>query len=273
MLLFPNAKINIGLNVVEKRQDGYHNIETIFYPIGLRDELMISKAADLPNADCRLEVRNASFDGSSEDNLVVKAYRLLQQDFNLGAIDIQLTKNIPSGSGLGGGSADAAFTLKALNEIFALKLDEDALERYAARLGADCPVFIKNKPVYATGIGDVFTTIDFSLSDFTLVVIIPDVRISTAGAYAAITPQFPAQNLMDSIRQPVENWKDTIYNDFETFAFEKYPELRCAKDKFYDLGASYASMSGSGSAIYGLFRGFRPKLDVFEKYQIFVESF
>jgi len=273
MLLFPNAKINIGLNVVEKRQDGYHNIETIFYPIGLRDELMISKAADLPNADCRLEVRNASFGGSPEDNLVVKAYRLLQRDFNLGAIDVQLIKNIPSGSGLGGGSADAAFTLKALNEIFALKLDEDALERYAARLGADCPVFIKNKPVYATGIGDVFTATNFSLSGFTLVVIVPDVHISTPEAYAAITPQFPAQNLMDSICQSVENWKNTIRNDFETFAFEKYPELRYAKDKFYDLGASYASMSGSGSAIYGLFKSFKPKLDMFEKYQIFVESF
>lgn len=273
MLLFPNAKINIGLNVVEKRQDGYHNIETIFYPIGLKDELMISKAADLQDADCRLEVRNASFGGSPEDNLVVKAYRLLQLDFNLGAIDVQLTKNIPSGSGLGGGSSNAAFTLKALNEIFALKLDEDALEKYAGRLGADCPVFIKNKPVYATGIGDVFTAIGFSLSDFTLVVIIPNIHISTPEAYASIIPQFPAQNLIDSIHQPIENWKNTIHNDFEAFAFGKHPELRHAKDKFYDLGASYASMSGSGSAIYGLFKGFIPKLDLFEKYQIFVESF
>lgn len=273
MHLYPNAKINIGLHVVEKRPDGYHNIETVFYPIGLKDELVISKAIDLQDADCHLEVRNASFDGSPEDNLVVKAYRLLQRDFNLGAIDIRLIKNIPSGSGLGGGSADAAFTLKALNEIFELQLDDDVLERYAARLGADCPVFIKNKPVYATGIGDVFTPIDFSLSGFTLVVIVPDIHISTPEAYAAMAPRYPKQNILDSIRQPVENWKNIIYNDFETFVFNKHPELRYAKDKLYDLGASYASMSGSGSAIYGLFKGFKPASATFDKYRVFVESF
>ncbi len=273
MHLFPNAKINIGLNVVEKRLDGYHNIETIFLPIGLKDELLISKSDGLGDADYRLKIQNASFAGDAEDNLVIKAYRLLQRDFDLGAVDIELIKNIPSGSGLGGGSSDAAFTLKALNTLFELNLDICSLENYASRLGADCSVFIQNKPVYATGIGDIFMPVNVSFGGYKMLLVAPGLHISTPQAYAAIKPTPSKNKLTDIIRQDISSWRNLISNDFEPYAFEKHPELKDIKDSLYDLGADYASMTGSGSAIYGFFRGDVPNLKLFDKYQIFVESF
>ncbi len=273
MLFYPNAKINIGLNVVEKRPDGYHNIQTVFYPIALHDEMRVQLADKHSVEDCSIELLNSNIEIPSADNLIVKAYRLLAQDYDLGKVQVQLTKNIPLGGGLGGGSANAAYMLKALNQLFNLQITADKLEKYAIRLGADCPFFIKNKAVYATGVGDVFTSVNVSLSGYYLVLVIPNLHIATAEAYAAIRPQYPAKSLIESVQAPIEYWKEFIKNDFEIYAFNKYPELAAIKENLYDLGASYAAMTGSGSTVFGLFKTSVPDLKTFEHYQVIVESF
>lgn len=252
MLVYPNAKINIGLNIVSKREDGYHNIETVFYPIGLCDALEIE-----PSDTCTdYSFSNAGIpvDGDAENNLVIKAYRLLQAEFDISPVDITLVKNIPFGAGLGGGSSDAAFALKALNELFGLNIALEQLEAYAVRLGADCPVFIKNEPVYATGIGNEFSGIELSLEGYFLVLVKPDVFVSTPAAYAGVKPKLPEYDLKEMIKLPVSEWKGKIGNDFELSVFGKFPEIAEVKSKLYESGALYASMSGSGSAVYGLFR-------------------
>lgn len=252
MISYPNAKINIGLNIVEKRQDGYHNIETVFYPIPLVDTLQI-----VPSESCtdyNFSSSGIVVDGDSEENLVVKSYRLLQREFPLPPIDIALHKQIPFGAGLGGGSADAAFALKLLNEQFALALSDEELEQRATTLGADCPVFIRNKPVFATGIGDVFTPLpSLSLSRYWLLLVKPPIAIPTPLAYAKVSPKLPEKSIFTLIEQPIEKWKNTIVNDFEESVFDSFPRIKEIKEKMYDLGAVYASMSGSGSSVYGLF--------------------
>jgi 4-diphosphocytidyl-2-C-methyl-D-erythritol kinase len=251
MLLYPNAKINIGLRIVEKRPDNYHNIETIFYPIALCDELRIEKNESLQ--DVKLALDGIRLDGDAESNLVVKAYRLLQNDFPISPVEITLKKNIPSGAGLGGGSSDAAFTLKALNEIFALNLRDAELENYAARLGADCAVFIRNRAVCATGIGNIFEPINLSLADYKILVVLPNVQVSTVNAYANCRPQKPETALVKLIGQAIEEWKNLIFNDFEKTVFTHFPIIAQIKQEIYNSGAVYCSMSGSGSAVYGIF--------------------
>jgi 4-diphosphocytidyl-2-C-methyl-D-erythritol kinase len=251
MLTYPNAKINLGLNIVEKRPDGYHNIETVFYPIGLCDALNVDKSDSC--TDYSFSSSGISVGGDPEDNLIVKAYRLLQNDFELGPVDISLVKQIPFGAGLGGGSADAAFMLRSLNELFGLTLTTKELENYAAKLGADCPVFIRNQAVFATGIGNVFKEIDLSLKGKFLILVKPDIHVSTPEAYALVTPKKPQISLYESILQPISTWKDTIQNDFENSVFVKYPEIEQIKTKLYNAGAIYASMSGSGSSVFGIF--------------------
>lgn len=251
MILYPNAKINIGLNIVEKRPDNYHNIETVFYPIGLSDVLSIEPSETC--SDYSFSTSGISIDGNPDDNLIIKAYRLLQSEYEIPPVDISLMKQIPFGAGLGGGSSDAAFMLQALNELFSLKISLKRLERFASELGADCPVFIRNKPVFATGIGDVFTPIKLSLKDYFLLLVKPDIHISTVEAYSLIIPEMPDHSLLELIQQPIEEWKNTIKNDFEVSVFKHYPEVREIKETMYDLGAVYASMSGSGSSVYGLF--------------------
>ena len=252
MLTFPNAKINLGLNVVEKRPDGYHNLETIFYPIPLEDILEIIPPTP-PNIQTTLTQTGLSVSGNIEDNLVLRAYRLLSTHFPLPPLQIHLYKHIPMGAGLGGGSSDAAYMLKMLNEKFDLQLSAERLEEYAALLGADCAFFVRNKPVYAEGIGNVFTPVDLSLKGYGLIVIKPDVFVSTRDAFARISPRHPQQNLKDIVRLPVEEWKNRMANDFEESVFPQFPLIGAIKEELYQAGAVYASMSGSGSSVYGLF--------------------
>lgn len=253
MITFPNAKINIGLNITEKRPDGYHNLETIFYPIKFQDALEVSRLenSDLPY---KLRISGIQIEGDKDSNLVIKAYQLLKQHHDLAPIDIHLFKHIPTGAGLGGGSSDGAFMLKLLNEKFKLNLSEAQLEDYAAQLGADCPFFIKNQPVFAKGTGNLFEPLELSLKGYHIILVKPDVFISTREAFAHIHPHAPARSLKEIIQSPIESWKDWVVNDFEASIFPKYPEIAAIKDKLYDLGAIYASMSGSGSSVYGIFK-------------------
>ena len=253
MITYPNAKINLGLNIVEKRPDGYHNLETVFYPINLQDALEVN---DLEGeGEYTLKISGTPIEGELDNNLVVKAYRLLKKDFpNMGSINIHMYKHIPTGAGLGGGSADAAFMLKLLNEKFKLNLSTEKLEKYAAILGADCAFFIQNKPVFASGIGNIFEEINLSLKGYYLVLVKPDIFVSTKDAFANIIPMKPNHSLKEIIRMPVETWRATMKNDFEDSVFKKFPEIAAIKDKLYDMGAIYASMSGSGSSVFGIFR-------------------
>lgn len=251
MLLYPNAKINLGLNIVEKRPDGYHNIETVFYPIGLHDVLSVESAEAC--IDYSFSTDGIAVGGDPEDNLVVKAYRLMQSECEVPPVDISLVKQIPFGAGLGGGSSDAAFMLKALNELYDLRMTPRRLEKLAAELGADCPVFIRNKPVFATGIGNVFTPIKLSLEGYFLLLVKPDIHVSTPEAYAQVVPRKPAHALPDLLARHVREWRDTVHNDFEESVFSRHPRIAAVKETMYRLGAHYASMSGSGSSVYGLF--------------------
>ena len=254
MIVYPNAKINIGLNVVEKRPDGYHNLETVFYPIDLQDILEIHLIEkDAPACGYKLKVTGTVLDGSPEDNLVVRAFKLLKEKFDLPPVSLGLYKHIPTGAGLGGGSSDAAFTIKTLNDRFKLGLTTLEMEGMCARLGADCAFFIQNKPVFATGIGEVFHPIKMDLQYKQIVLVKPDVFVSTKDAYARVEVKHPQRRLPELLSQPIETWKDTVVNDFEKSVFAKYPEIAAIKDKMYDLGALYASMSGSGACVFGIF--------------------
>ena len=248
MLLFPNAKINLGLYIESKRADGYHNISTVFYPIGLKDVVEIVKSETTS-----ITTFGNPVDCPPEKNLVMKAYRMLEQEFNLPPVKICLYKHIPDGAGLGGGSSDASATLRILNEIFALNLSDNALAERAVRIGADCPFFIYNRPLTARGIGDKFTEIDIDLTGYTLILIKPDVSVSTAEAYAGVKPSVPKIPVEKIVKLPVAEWKDKLINDFETSIFSRHGELSNLKSSLYEAGAVYAAMSGSGSAIYGLF--------------------
>ena len=254
MIYYPNAKINIGLNVVAKRPDGYHDLETVFYPINLQDAIEMNVIEDdIPMSGYRLKVTGNTLGGTPEDNLVIKAYKLLKSDYDISDLSFNVFKHIPTGAGLGGGSADAAFTIKAINDKFNLGLTDADMEKYASILGADCPFFIKNRPVMATGIGNVFHPIKLSLAGKVLLLIKPDVYVSTADAYRHVTPQRPKESLSKLLTRPIETWKDTVKNDFEDSVFCKYPEIAAIKDKMYDMGALYAAMSGSGSSVFGIF--------------------
>lgn len=249
MIVFPNAKINIGLNVVSKREDGFHNLETIFYPVKLADALEFAEAGD-----SRLTISGIQIDGAPENNLILKAYQLLKTDFNLPPLQFHLHKIIPFGAGLGGGSSDAAFTLKMLNDYYNLGLSAQQLESYASQIGADCPFFIQNKPTFATGIGNKFHDIELNLSNYEIVILKPNISVSTPEAYKNVIPRNPKFRLTQIIKTPVEDWKNLIVNDFEKSVFAKYPQIAELKQLLYDFGANYASMSGSGSAVFGIFR-------------------
>jgi len=247
MIIYPNAKINIGLNVLEKRADGYHDLSSVFYPVKeLSDILEI-----LPASGFSFSSSGIAIPGNS--NICAKAFGLLKADFGIGNVKIHLHKQIPIGAGLGGGSADGAFTLKALNELFDLQLNNTQLEKYALELGADCPFFIENIPKYVTGIGEQMTEIDLDLSAYDMKFIFPELHISTADSYSGIISQIPEANLLDLINQPIENWKGKVKNDFAVTAFAKYPQLQEMKNQLYADGAIYASMTGSGSVLYGVF--------------------
>ena len=254
MITFPNAKINLGLNIVEKRPDGYHNLETIFYPINLQDALEVTRREN-NDKEYTLHISGSSLEGEPEDNLVVKAYKLLKKDYpGLLPVDIHMYKHIPAGAGLGGGSSDAACMIKLLNDKFSLGLSTERMEEYAVKLGADCAFFIRNKPVFATGIGNLFEPVELSLKGYHIILIKPDIFVSTRDAFAEIKPVRPAVSLKEIVKQPIETWKSSMKNDFEDSVFKKFPEIAAIKDELYDLGAVYAAMSGSGSSVYGIFK-------------------
>lgn len=251
MIVYPNAKINLGLNVVARRPDGYHDIETIFYPVPLQDALEVQELSGAATHTFRQS--GTPLDCPAEQNLVMRALKLLEADFQIPPLDIYLYKHIPSGAGLGGGSSDAAFMMCLLNEKFHLGLSAEDLQRRLAALGADCPFFVQNRPAFATGIGDQLTPIDLSLKGWHLVLVKPDIHVSTRDAYAAIQPQEPLLPLTHIVKRPVSEWQTLMHNDFEHSVFQRYPEIAAIKDRLRDLGATYAAMSGSGSAVFGLF--------------------
>ena len=247
MIVYPNAKINIGLNVLEKRADGYHELSSVFYPVkDLCDILEIFPSTKFSFSSSGIEI-------PGEGNICIKAFEMLKQDFGISNVKIHLHKRIPIGAGLGGGSADGAFMLKAMSLLFDLKLSTSQLEKYALKLGADCPFFIENVPKYVQGIGEKMSSVDLDLSTYELKFIFPELHISTAEAYGGITPKIPETNLLDLINQPIENWKGKVKNDFEISVFAKYPQLEKMKEQLYTDAAIYASMSGSGSVLYGVF--------------------
>ncbi len=250
MVSFPNCKINLGLHITGKRPDGYHNLETIFYPINLKDVLEI-----VPSENFEFTVSGLPVNGNENDNLCAKAYYLLKKDFpSLPPINMWLHKHIPMGAGLGGGSSDGAFTLKLLNEKFLLNLSTDQLIGYALQLGSDCPFFIINKPCFASGRGEILEPFELNLLDYSFVLVCPKIHISTAWAFSQINPQPSTKSLKEIINQPIEKWKNELQNDFEKAALKKFPEMNDIKENLYRTGALYASMSGSGSAFYGIFK-------------------
>lgn len=252
MIAFPNVKINLGLSITEKRPDGYHNLETVFYPVALEDALEINPCNDAATK-FTLHQHGMEIAGNPEDNLVVKAYLLLDREFDLPPVEIHLFKHIPSGAGLGGGSSDAAFMLKLLNDQFNLHLTDHQLEAYAATLGADCAFFIKNQPTFAEGIGNVFSPVELSLKGYQIMIIKPDVFVSTREAFSNIRPRRPEHSVKEVIKRPVSEWRETLINDFEASVFPLHPVIGEIKEELYRQGAVYASMSGSGSSVFGLF--------------------
>ena len=252
------CKINLGLNVVERRPDGYHNLQTIFYPVPLYDELTIREGED---DDDDMTLGGHQLDGDPQDNLVLRAVRLLRQEgFHIPPLSIDLHKVIPSGAGLGGGSSDAACMIRTLSGLYNLSLSQEQMVWLAGRLGADCPFFINPRPLYAEGIGDVFTPISLDLSEWYLVLVKPEVHVSTREAYAGVHPHHPACSLLETASLPVGSWAGRMVNDFEESIFRSHPLLADIKQELYHEGAAYAAMSGSGSTIYGLFRS-RPDLE------------
>ena len=258
MITFPQAKINLGLNVVAKRADGYHNLETVFYPVPLCDALEVLPMDErFPSMfNCDLKVTGISVEGDEQKNLVVKAYDMLKLDYpDITRVHIHLYKAIPTQAGMGGGSSDCASMLLMINELAQLGLTQEQLIGRAARLGADCPIFIINRPAYAEGIGERLQPIDLDLSGWHLAVVRPDISVSTKEAFSLITPKHPVRNCRDIVaNHPVEEWRNLLENDFEQSVFAIHPEIGEIKERLYELGATYSAMSGSGSAVFGLFR-------------------
>jgi 4-diphosphocytidyl-2-C-methyl-D-erythritol kinase len=255
MIVFPNAKINLGLNILSKREDGYHNILSCFYPIAFFDILEV-----LPSEKLTFQSSGISIPGNIDDNLCLKAFHLLEVDHGIPPVQIHLHKNIPIGAGLGGGSADASFMLKALNELFKLNVSDSELEIYAAKLGSDCPFFIKNKPVIAEGTGNIFMPLELDLKGHQLVLIYPDIHVSSKEAYSGVLPNNSNQKLADLLKSDISTWKDELKNDFEASVFNQFPAISNIKESLYDQGALYASMTGSGSAVFGIFKDEMPNI-------------
>ncbi|MBR1620802.1 MAG: 4-(cytidine 5'-diphospho)-2-C-methyl-D-erythritol kinase [Prevotella sp.] len=255
MKIYPCAKINIGLNVVGKRPDGYHNLETIFYPIPLTDELEIDMKNTEAPSHAELELYGNPIKGNPQDNLIIRAYNILAKDFKIAPVKIRLKKNIPTEAGLGGGSSDAASTLILLNKLNNLNLSANQLIEYAAKLGADCSFFIESFPSYATGIGDRLEHINITneLKDKWIILVKPDISISTREAYSGVQPKKADACCKDAIMQPISTWNKLLTNDFEKSIFERYPRLSFIKNELYKQGAIFSQMSGSGSTIYGIF--------------------
>lgn len=251
MVVFPNAKINIGLNIVEKRKDGFHNIETVFYPIGISDVLEVVENTGSP--EIIFKNTGIKIPGKFHENLCIRAYHLIKNDYKIPAVKIHLHKIIPMGAGLGGGSSDAGHIINLLNDLFSLKIPQNKKLRYASELGSDCSFFIKNKAAFATGRGEKLKELDFALLGYHLILIYPPVHVSTRDAYAEVKPEKPMVSLEELIHTPPANWKGNIINRFENTVFKKFPLIEEIKNRLYKMGAVYASMSGSGASVYGIF--------------------
>ncbi len=254
MIAFPNCKINLGLNITGKRSDGYHDLETVFYPVAIKDALEIIKTNEA-NENIQYSTSGLTIEGKKENNLCIKAYQLVKNDFpELPPVEMHLHKTIPQGAGLGGGSADGAFTLKLLDQKFGFGLSTEKLIEYALQLGSDCPFFIINKPCFATGRGEFLEPIKLDLSDYKFLIVNPGIHISTNEAFSSITPTPMLKSIKEIVQQPIHTWKKELRNDFEEALFKKYVEIKNIKNKLYDAGAIYASMTGSGSTVYGIFK-------------------
>lgn len=250
MIRFPNSKINLGLHVIAKRQDGYHDIETIFYPVNCCDILEF-----LPTEDtASISTTGLPVAGNDQSNLCLKAYQLIKEVYAIPSVRIHLHKIIPMGAGLGGGSSDGAFMLRMLADYFSLGISEKELEVLALKLGSDCPFFIANKPVLAKGRGDCMESVSVNLKGYFIILLKPDVHIATAEAFGGVTPAIPLVSMKEMILTPVETWKDWMINDFERTVGRKFPVIMALKKNLFNAGALYASMTGSGSAVYGIFR-------------------
>ncbi len=254
MVVFPNCKINLGLNIIAKRPDRFHNLETIFYPIAINDVLEIVQQQN-ETTDVEFTATGLQIDGDTSNNLCIKAYHLLKTDFpELPPVKMHLHKNIPMGAGLGGGSADGAFTLKLLNDKFQLALSNDQLINYALQLGSDCPFFISNQPCFAEGRGEKLQPIRLELSNYQFIIINPGIHVNTGWAFSQIQPKQPSKSINSIIQQPIETWKDELVNDFEEPVFKAHPQIKSIKENLYSQGAVYASMTGSGSTVFGIFK-------------------
>jgi 4-diphosphocytidyl-2-C-methyl-D-erythritol kinase len=256
MISFPNCKINLGLHIIGKRDDGYHDLETIFYPVRIKDAIEV-----IEKAPTQFSISGLEIGGEEQNNLCLKAYHLLKKDFpQLPPVHMHLHKLIPTGAGLGGGSADGAFTLKLINKKFDLALSEKQLIGYALQLGSDCPFFILDKPCFATGRGELLDQIAVDLSTYKILIVHPGIHISTAWAFSKLSGSRPrrgpgnSKSSRETIQQPISTWREELINDFEEPVFSQYPEIKKIKDELYDAGAAYSSMSGSGSSVYGIFR-------------------
>ncbi len=251
MVCFPNCKINIGLYITSKRTDGYHNLETVFYPVTQLCDVLEAVSSSEPH----ITLHGKAVAGDKYDNLVWKAYQLLKKDFpDIPSLSIHLLKNIPMGAGMGGGSADGAFMLRLLNDYCSLGLSNEALISYALQLGSDCPFFVENTPQYATGRGEEMQPISIDLSAYSIQIVCPQVHVSTAAAFKMITPKPAPFDLRELSTMPINEWKDVVSNDFEAPVFAQHPQLAAIKQQLYDAGAIYAAMSGSGSTVYGFFK-------------------
>lgn len=255
MISFPNAKINIGLNIIEKRDDGYHNIESAFYPVALCDALEIIENTDNSNERISFTFSGIEIPGNADDNLCWYAYHLIAADYVLPNVKVHLHKHIPIGAGLGGGSADAAFFIHLLNDKFELGISWGEMHNYARQLGSDCSFFISNKPSFAEGTGDQYESMKLDLSKYHIALVYPNIHINTAKAYSGVIPKRPTRSLEnDLLNLPIQQWKEFIHNDFEDSVFLQFPELKEIKQQLYSMGAEYAAMSGSGSTVYGIFK-------------------
>jgi len=249
MIQFPNCKINLGLSILAKRPDGYHELETVFYPIAVSDALEILPADTLTMTQSGIAVP-----GDPAQNLCLKAYHLLKKDFpQLPPVQMHLHKNIPMGAGLGGGSSDGTAALLILNQQFSLGLNDSELIDYASQLGSDCPFFVYNKACHAKGRGEILTPIELDLSNYQFLLVHPGIHIATKWAFQQLNPHTKSQSIQSIIEKPIAEWKAALINDFEAPVFEAEPTLSNIKDQLYQLGALYASMSGSGSSLFGIF--------------------
>lgn len=251
MILFPNAKINVGLWVVEKREDGYHNIETLFLPIGLSDVL---EFVESPAGESKISISGIALEGDDSDNLVMQAWNLMKEHYDIPAVDIHLHKIIPMGAGLGGGSSDAAFMLRGMNEFFDLGCSTEELENMASTLGSDCAFFIKDKPAIGKGRGEQLETVEVDLQGYELILVNPGIQVSTRDAYQGVIPERTQKNLRELLLFPVSEWQEQLGNDFEKSVFEKHPSIKEVKNRLKEVGATYTAMSGSGSSVFGIFK-------------------